>query len=139
MRKARMFTNWRYRPNMRMEVAMRMESAVASPRSKLVIELDIAGLKMIGCWLYFGYLNSDPRSIQLAPLKCWHDLYMIPIKWMCSNIGTCIPAFKVLTMNYCEMRNVNFNCHFLQLDSFRMIFELWPIEHKICVHVLRKM
>ena len=47
---------------------MRMESAVASPRSKLVIELDIAGLKMIGCWLYFGYLNSDPRSIQLAYL-----------------------------------------------------------------------
>ena len=55
---------------MRMEVAMRMESAVASPRSKLVIELDIAGLKIIGCWFYFGYLNSDPRSIELAPLKC---------------------------------------------------------------------
>ena len=41
----KLMRNISYRPNMRMEVAMRRESAVARPRSKLVIELDIAGLQ----------------------------------------------------------------------------------------------
>ena len=49
-----------YVPNMRMEVAMRRESAVASPSSKLVIELDIAGLQF-----YSSSFSECERNVRI--------------------------------------------------------------------------
>ena len=58
---------------MRMDVPIRMESAVARPRSRLVIELDIAGLEL------FSFLTLFLKFIMYFLYMLVIDIYLFAL------------------------------------------------------------